>query len=186
MTTTTMPNHGILGRQAGSALVYATVVAALLSTAFWLFSARLQQADAVATLRERLAQLQARVPAAAAETAGGAAPAASPFIQGETITLAGASLQQRVEQAIGRAGGALSSSQIDLDGPRSNEGFIVLTVNADVPQRGLQALLYDLEAGAPLLFVETLALQAQPPGSETEGPRMRVTMTVSGIAEARR
>ena len=40
---------------------------------------------------------------------------------GRTITIAGATLQQRVEAAVAKAGGALMSSQVELDGPDAKE-----------------------------------------------------------------
>jgi hypothetical protein len=63
-------------------------------------------------------------------------------------------LQDRVEAAVKKAGGNVLSSQIDLQGPHSAEGFIGLTESLEIDQASLQPLLYDLEAGMPYLFVE--------------------------------
>src|SRR5271166_3591323 len=49
-------------------------------------------------------------------------------------------------------GGNVLSSQIDLQGPHSAEGFIGLTESLEIDQASLQPLLYDLEAGMPYLF----------------------------------
>ena len=99
---------------------------------------------------------------------------------GKTITIAGAALQERVESAVKKAGGNVLSSQIDLQGPRSAEGFVGLTESIEIGQAALQPLLYDLEAGMPYLFVENLAIQAPQAFGEAEGTPMRVLMQVSG------
>ncbi len=103
-----------------------------------------------------------------------------PFLIGKTITIAGAALQERVESAVKKAGGNVLSSQIDLQGPRSAEGFVGLTESLEIGQVALQPLLYDLEAGMPYLFVENLAIQAPQAFGEAEGTPMRVLMQVSG------
>jgi general secretion pathway protein M len=103
-----------------------------------------------------------------------------PFLIGKTITIAGAALQERVEAAVKKVGGNVLSSQIDLQGPRSAEGFVGLTESIEIGQAALQPLLYDLEAGMPYLFVENLAIQAPQAFGEAEGTPMRVLMQVSG------
>ena len=82
--------------------------------------------------------------------------------------------------AVKKAGGNVLSSQIDLQGPRSAEGFVGLTESIEIGQAALQPLLYDLEAGMPYLFVENLAIQAPQAFGEAEGTPMRVLMQVSG------
>ena len=86
-----------------------------------------------------------------------------PFLVGKTITIAGAALQERVESAVKKAGGNVLSSQIDLQGPRSAEGFVGLTESIEIGQAALQPLLYDLEAGMPYLFVEILRYRLRRP-----------------------
>ncbi len=65
-----------------------------------------------------------------------------PFLIGKTITIAGAALQERVESAVKKAGGNVLSSQIDLQGPRSAEGFVGLTESSrNRPSRSATAAL---------------------------------------------
>jgi general secretion pathway protein M len=164
-------------RKAISALIYTVVVLGLagyaLATAGRVLSAR---AD-VDALRERLAALKAH-------ERGGAGPAAnaadgSPLLREATITLAGAALQQRVEQAVARAGGALQSDEVALDGPGEKDGLIRVTANLELAQSGLQPLLYDLEAGMPYLFVEALDVQSPQALGEADNGPMRIALTVS-------
>ena len=104
----------------------------------------------------------------------------SPFLEGRTITIAGAALEQRVGDAVTKAGGALISSQIELDGPEAKNGFVTLTASVEVAQAALQTILYDIEAGMPYLFVDKLSIQSPEDFGEPESGRMRLTVSVEG------
>jgi general secretion pathway protein M len=107
------------------------------------------------------------------------APTGSPFLEGQSITLAGAALQQRVTGAVSKSGGTVLSTQIDLNGARAKNGTISLIVSCEVEQPALQHILYDLEAGMPFLFIDQLEIQAAQATGRDAVP-MRVLMTVSG------
>ncbi len=111
---------------------------------------------------------------------GGEGFAGSPFLDGPTVTIAGADLQRRVASAVSAVGGNVLSSQVDLQGSQASEGYVVLSASCEVGQGSLQPLLYDLEAGMPFLFVEQLVVQAPQSGEESEGKRMRVQIDVAG------
>jgi general secretion pathway protein M len=104
----------------------------------------------------------------------------SPVLEGPTVTVAGAALLQRVAGAIIRFDGNILSSQVDLQGPQSKDGFVTVSVDCEVDQTSLQKLLYDLEAGMPFLFVEQLV--AQMPEAATGGlkQKMHISISVSG------
>ena len=120
----------------------------------------LQRRAALADSRDILNRLEARQQNSnAANNAAGAVPAGSPFLGGETITVAGAALLQRVAGAITRFGGTVQSSQVDLLGPQSKDGFVTLIISCEMEQPSLQKLLYDLEAGMPFLFIDQLVVQ---------------------------
>jgi general secretion pathway protein M len=108
----------------------------------------------------------------------------SPFLEGPTVTIAGAALQQRVVAAVRDAGGNVQSSQVDLQGSQAKPGYISLSANCEVGQGALQQLLYDLESGMPFLFIDQLVVQMPQSGGgagvETEAARMRVQIDVSG------
>jgi general secretion pathway protein M len=108
------------------------------------------------------------------------AVAASPFLDGPTVTIAGADLQRRVASAVTAAGGNVLSSQINLQGSQASQGYVVLSASCEISQTALQPLLYDLEAGMPYLFVEQLVIQAPQSGEESEGKRMRLQIDVAG------
>jgi len=113
-------------------------------------------------------------------SAGGQDMQGSPFLDGPTVTVAGADLQRRVAGAVTSVGGNVLSSQIDLQGSQANEGYVILSASCEITQDALQPLLYDLEAGMPFLFVEQLVVQAPQSGEESEGKRMRVQIDVAG------
>ncbi len=108
----------------------------------------------------------------------------SPFLEGPTVTVAGAALQQRVVAAVRDAGGNVLSSQVDLQGSQAKQGYVSLSANCEVGQAALQQLLYDLESGMPFLFIDQLVVQMPQPngatGAETKTARMRVQIDVSG------
>ena len=104
----------------------------------------------------------------------------SPFLDGQTITIAGAALQQRVEAAVAKASGALVSSQVELDGPDAKNGFVGLTASVELTQPAVQTVLHDIEAGMPYLFVDKLSLQSPEVFGEPESGRMRMTIGVNG------
>ncbi len=139
----------------------------------------LQRREAVAAALDILTRIEVRDPArlAAVPTDVGV-PAGSPFIEGTTVSIAGAALLQRVTAATKRVNGNTLSSQVDLKGPLSKTGFITATSTFEIDPLQLQPLLYDLEAGMPLLFVDDLVVQA--PSGSTEGGKLRVVLGVSG------
>ncbi len=108
----------------------------------------------------------------------GEAPAGSPFLEGQTLNVAGAALLQRVASAVHRAGGNVVSSQVDLDSDRAKDGWVGLIISCEMEQTALQPLLYDVEAGMPFLFIDQLVVET--PTAGVNGGRVRVVMGVSG------
>jgi len=104
----------------------------------------------------------------------------SPLLAGPTVTVAGATLLQRVATAVTQVGGTELSSQVDLQGAQAKEGYVSIVVNCELEQPSLQKLLYDLESGMPYLFIDQLVVQV--PTSPNGGPtgRLRVLLAVSG------
>ncbi|QPF82985.1 type II secretion system protein M [Bradyrhizobium genosp. L] len=106
----------------------------------------------------------------------------TPFLEGPTVTVAGAALLQRVASAIGNVGGTVQSSQVDVLGTQARDGFVGLVVSCEMEQPALQKLLYDLEVGMPFLFIDQLDVQVPQLTTASEagtGP-IRVVLGVSG------
>jgi general secretion pathway protein M len=113
----------------------------------------------------------------------GAAKSGSPFLEGRTVTIAGAALQQRVVEAVKDAGGTVLSTQVDLQESEAKPGHVGLSANCDIDQSKLQQLLYSLETGVPFLFIDQLVVQMPQSSAKLEGgaePRLRVQIDVSG------
>jgi general secretion pathway protein M len=135
---------------------------------------------AFAAASKLLEQIEGRGPVSGrTDTFGSSAPEGSAFLEGRSISVAGAALQQRVTNAVTKTGGNVLSTQLDLEASRSKSGFINLIVSCELSQPALQQVLYDLEAGMPFLFIEQLQAQAPQAVGRDSGP-LRVVMTVVG------
>jgi len=180
--TTVNPIDRYLARYPGvAALAYGLVLVLLLLIAWRTVSDLYERYAAYTAAGELLDQLEGRKPMPAGIKAGAeAAPVGSPFLEGPTVTVAGAALQQRVSSAVTKVGGNVLSSQVDLEGSKAKQGYVSLVASCEVDQLALQQLLYDLEAGMPFLFVDQLVAQAPQAGPGEEGGRMRVLLGVSG------
>ena len=164
-----------------AASIYACLLLVLVGAAALPLKGLLDQQTAVESLSDILLRLQGRGPAAAQFAAGEDGTAVgSPFLEGATVTVAGAALLSRVVGAVNRHGGNVLSSQVDLQGPQSKEGFVSVIANFDLEQPALQEIVYDLEAGMPFLFVDQLVVQASTASAEASGGRLRVLISVSG------
>jgi general secretion pathway protein M len=103
----------------------------------------------------------------------------SPFIEGASVTIAGAALLQRVAGAIAQHGGNILSSQVELNGNRAKAGFVSVIANCDIDQDSLQKLLYDIEAGMPFLFVDQLVIQTVANSTITPSEKLRILLGVT-------
>ena len=160
---------------------YFAVVLVLVVVAWVAAADVLDRQQAVAQGDELLAQLErGRQTAAAPLNQAGDAPQGSPFLEGQTVTVAGAALLQRVAGAVTRAGGNVLSSQVDVKEAQQKAGLVSLVASCEVAQADLQKLLYDLEAGMPYLFVDQLSVQAPETVTRGDGGRLRVVLGVSG------
>jgi general secretion pathway protein M len=105
-------------------------------------------------------------------------PQGSAYLEGATVTIAGATLLQRVAAAVVKFGGNVLSTQLDLQGPQTRTGFLSMIASCEIEQSQLQQLLYDLEAGMPFLFVDQLVVQT--PLAESGNGKLRILLAVSG------
>ncbi|WP_296743331.1 type II secretion system protein GspM, partial [Mesorhizobium sp.] len=136
----------------------------------------------LAQTADLLDQLQGRKGRGASAAALSAEHPGTPFLEGPTVTVAGATLLQRVVAAVTSVGGTIQSSQVDVLGTQAKAGFVGLLVSCEMEQPSLQKLLYDLEAGMPFLFIDQLDVQVpQLTAANEQGVgRIRVVLGVSG------
>jgi general secretion pathway protein M len=159
-----------------AAMLYGAVAIALLATT-WLALAGIYSGEsALAETSSLLERLQGRK---AAPLADGGTMTGSPFLEGPSVTVAGAALLQRAAGAITKANGTIQSSQVDVVG--SQGGMVKLQISCEIAQADLQRLLYDLEAGMPFLFVDELTVEMpQAVGANDGIGRMHVQLALSG------
>jgi general secretion pathway protein M len=168
-------------RQALAVFVYVGVVIALLAISLFLVADLRDKLAELAAAQIRLDQLSERSQLSSlASTGSNTSVNGSSFLDGQTITIAGAALQQRVEEVVAKADGALMSSQVELEGPDAKNGFVGLTASMEVSQPAVQTILYDIEAGMPYLFVDKLSIQSPEVFGEPESGRTRMTIGVVG------
>jgi general secretion pathway protein M len=162
-------------------VLYIAVTGALLATAGIAVSDMIGQQRALAQTSDLLDQLQGRKVRGGASSVAAGHPG-TPFLEGPTVTVAGATLLQRVAAAVGNVGGTIQSSQVDVTGTQAKNGFVDLVVSCEMEQPALQKLLYDLEVGMPFLFVDQLDVQVPQTTSANDNGsgRIRVVLGVSG------
>ena len=164
-----------------AAVAYAGLVIALLFTVITSVADIFGQRAEVASSATMLEQLEGRKPAAAhGQPVDVSMPSGSAFLEGATVTIAGAALIQRVAGAVTKFGGNVLSTQLDLQGTQSRTGFLSMIASCEIEQPDLQKLLDDLEAGMPFLFVDQLVVQTALASSGTGGGRLRILLGVSG------
>jgi general secretion pathway protein M len=105
---------------------------------------------------------------------GNSSPVGSPFLQGQTTTVAAAALVQRVTEAITHAKGNIISSETQ---PTDDGDRVKIIVTSELEERALPQLLYEIEAGAPFIFIDRLVAQAP----TSAAGRLHVMLAISGL-----
>jgi len=160
-----------------AALAYACITVLLAVSIILSGKSLIDQQASVNNLTELLSRLQGRGPAASRE---GAVDTGSFFLEGGSVTIAGAALLQRVVGTVTRHGGNVLSSQLDMQGAAARDGLLTVVLSCELDQPGLQKVVYDIEAGTPFLFIEQLDVQAGSLSGEAPDRRLRVLLSVSG------
>jgi general secretion pathway protein M len=163
-----------------AATVYVALVISLLFAVIISIAGLVSQRAEVASSAAMLEQLEGHATATGRKSADADMRSGSPFLEGATVTVAGAALIQRVAGSVTKFGGSVLSSQLELKGPHAKAGFLSILVSCEIDQSGLQKLLYDLEAGMPFLFVDQLTVQAPTSASSSASGKLRTLLAVSG------
>jgi general secretion pathway protein M len=163
-----------------AAVAYVGLVVVLLFTVVTSISDLVDQRGEVAASANMLEQLEGHRAGAKRNVPGETMPSGSAYLEGATVTIAGASLLQRVASAVSKFGGNVLSTQLDVQSPSSKPGFLSMVASCEIEQPQLQQLLYDLEAGMPFLFIDQLVIQTATTGSGSQPGKLRVLLGVSG------
>lgn len=159
--------------------LYVGLIGALLFIAVSSIGDIVDQHRQVAAAASMLEQLDSHQPPSA-RNGDVTVPSGSPYLEGATVTVAGANLLQRVAGAVVNLGGNVLSTQLDVQGAPSRSGLLSMIASCEIEQSQLQKLLYDLEAGMPFLFVDQLEVQTPLNNSEAGSGRLRILLAVSG------
>jgi general secretion pathway protein M len=164
-----------------AAAIYAGIFVLLLFTVVSTIADVIGQYGELAASTSMLEQLDGRGPRAGRGGAGDQTmPSGSAYLEGATVTVAGAAMLQRVAGAVVKFGGNVLSTQLDVQGTPSKAGYLSMIASCEIEQAQLQPVLYDLEAGMPFLFVDQLVVQTPLSGSSEETGKLRVLLAVSG------
>jgi len=86
----------------------------------------------------------------------------SKLIEGQTLSLAAASLQETVKDIVTRSGGTISSERVGK--PEDTEGFKIISVSIDTvlpDSRALRDILYSIETRTPYLVIKNLDVRVR-------------------------
>ncbi len=113
-------------------------------------------------LAERMAAVAATVPAlrAQVQAAAAAGPARLAVLEGATDAIAGASLQQQVQDMMGQTGATLTSAESLPPEPAGAYRRIGLHVSVTASWTVMVALLTALQTAAPRMLVDDMQLQS--------------------------
>jgi general secretion pathway protein M len=162
-------------------VAYVGLLIVLLFTVVTSVSDVIDQRSEVGAATTMLEQLEGHHAATRSNAAGeGGMPAGSAYLEGATVTIAGATLLQRVASAVAKFGGNVLSTQLDVQSPSSKPGFLSMIASCEIEQSQLQQLLYDVEAGMPFLFIDQLVIQTPTSASGEQPGKLRVLLGVSG------
>jgi general secretion pathway protein M len=164
-----------------AATIYAGLFVLLLFMVISAIADVFSQYGDLAAARSMLEQLDGRRPRAGQGGVGvQTMPSGSAYLEGASVTVAGAALLQRVAAAVVKFGGNVLSTQLDVQGTPGRPGYLSMIASCEIEQAQLQQVLYDLEAGMPFLFVDQLVVQTPLGGSSSEAGKLRVLLAVSG------
>jgi general secretion pathway protein M len=138
------------------------------------------QRNDLAAATAMLDQLEGRRSSAGRSAGDPTMPSGSAYLEGATVTVAGATLLQRVAGSVVKFGGNVLSTQLDVQGTPTKTGLLSMIASCEIEQSQLQQVLYDIEAGMPFLFIDQLVVQTPLTDSSSESGRLRVLLAVSG------
>lgn len=181
MSSLSAPAKFVVSSPLLATVAYVSVVIVLVFTVVTSISDLIDQRSEVAASANMLEQLEGHRSEVKRNASGEAGmPSGSAYLEGATVTIAGATLLQRVATAVANRGGNVLSTQLDVQSPSSKPGFLSMIASCEMEQSQLQRLLYDLEAGMPFLFIDQLVIQTPTAASGTQSGKLRVLLGVSG------
>jgi len=106
-------------------------------------------------------------------------PAATYYVAGDTPALASAKMQQYLKQVVERNGGELISTQIVNSDEESDAASSSLKVHLRADVDATAQIVYLLESGRPLLFIDDLSISARRVRGTTAGAPPIISLDLS-------
>jgi hypothetical protein len=108
------------------------------------------------------------------------------FLKGANYALAANSLQQHVVELVEQSGGKVVTVAVETPAASAQTSRrVIVQVRADLDNDGLQSLLYGLEAGRPLVLVDSLTVNRSTREAEKDdtkrSPRLTVELRAVGF-----
>ena len=135
-------------------------------------------------LARRMAQLAAELPNMGGQVAAGPAPAA--LLDGTSDAVAGATLQQLVQDMARNAGATLGSTEALLAEPAGRYRRIAVRVTLTAPWPALVRLLQSIGGASPAVLVDDLQLRGVRGTGAAEELPMDAVFTVLGFQASER
>jgi hypothetical protein len=107
---------------------------------------------------------------------------AAAAVTAPTETIAASALQQYVLSRVEADGGSVQSIQTEVTSDVNADGLRRLNAQLSLEASigSLQHFLFDIEAGAPFVFVDAIAIQPASTTAPSPEDRLRVTLAMSG------
>ena len=176
--------EGVRGRLLAVALLAAVLAALWAGIAVPLtdwFAERSDSIDRQTTLARRMAQIAADLPALRTRAASTQAAAPVAVLEGASDAVAGAALQQRLQQIGTSLGATLSSTEVLAGEPVGAYRRIGVRLAVSAHWPVIVRLVEAIDANTPRLLVNELQLQAMRSVAADPDPALNVTMTVFGF-----
>jgi general secretion pathway protein M len=182
-------------RLAAIGILLALIALFLLGVVYPLMSLQKEYQESAAELRFRLERLQHVASGKDAlnqrlENIKSLARRNEAFLPTNTASLASADLQTRIKQAVGEAGGELSSTQVIPERAEENAVRVGVKVRLTGSTVTLLKILQSFEAGKPYLFIDNLNIRPIRMGinprerNQTIEDRLSVDFDVVGFMQA--
>jgi general secretion pathway protein M len=177
---------GRRGQALAVALLLLVLAAAWMAVASPLLDWHADRAEALqqrSTLARRMAQVAAGLPELQRQAAAAAAvgPVAATLLDGSTDAVAGATLQQLVQDMAGRAGATLSSTETLPAEAVANYRRIGVRVALSAPWAVLVELLRAIEQASPQMLVDELQIHGGRRFGVAGEPPLEASFTVLGF-----
>jgi len=134
-----------------------------------------------ATLARRMAQVAAGLPDLQRQAAAASGPVAATLLDGSTDAVAGATLQQQIQDMAGRAGATLSSTETLPAEAVASYRRIGVRVALSVSWGVLVQLLRAVEEASPQMLIDDLQIHGIRRIGVTGEPPLEASFTVLGF-----